>query len=116
MSALFGGLFDSNLGTSRGGRIERSTDPLDFESPIPTTEDKSKKLPYRQYANNIDATPATPPVPKGCQEYFFNSNGSFHNGEGLSMAGNAAAVYRCVAMNDKSAIKKFKKNYNPQLL
>jgi hypothetical protein len=37
---------------------------------------------------------------KGCKEYFFNKEGKFSTIE-------SEIVFKCVAVNDKSAIKKF---------
>lgn len=43
------------------------------------------------------------PIPNGCKEYFFNHLGEFLNkNDGLY-------AFKCVAINDKSAIKKFEK-------
>lgn len=46
----------------------------------------------------------TPPIPKGCKEYFFNSHGEFST---QSMRKDEC-VFKCIALNDKSATKKFK--------
>lgn len=54
----------------------------------------------------IDVTPKDVPIPKGCKEYFFNSNGDFSTGKML----RTECVFKCVAANAKNAVKKFK-NY-----
>ena len=43
----------------------------------------------------IDFTPEQPPIPKGCKEYWFNSQGSFSNG-GNSIP-KSDVVYYCIA-------------------
>lgn len=43
------------------------------------------------------------PIPKGCKEYFFNHLGEFLN------KNDGIYAFKCVAINDKSAIKKFEK-------
>ena len=53
--------------------------------------------------NDIDFTPKKPLVPKGCKEYFFNHLGDFLNkNDGLY-------CFKCIAISDKSATKKFEK-------
>jgi hypothetical protein len=44
------------------------------------------------------------PVPKGCKEYFFNQDGEFSTTKMLK----SECVFKCVAINDKTAIEKFK--------
>lgn len=44
-----------------------------------------------------------PPIPKGCKEYFFNRDGDFSTEKMLK----SECVFKCVALNDKSAIRKF---------
>lgn len=46
------------------------------------------------------------PIPKGCKEYFFNYLGDFINHN------DGVYAFRCIALNDKSAIKKFEKWVN----
>jgi hypothetical protein len=53
--------------------------------------------------NEIDFAPKQPPIPKGCKEYFFNSLGDFLN------YNDGVYSFKCVAISDKSAIKKFQK-------
>ena len=55
--------------------------------------------------DNIAAIPPDKPIPKGCKEYFFNKNGGFRTDK----IRRDECVFICVAANDKSAIKKFKK-------
>ncbi len=52
---------------------------------------------------DIDFDPKQPPIPKGCKEYFFNKNGGFSN----RYMRHDELVFKCVASNDKSAIRKF---------
>ncbi len=49
----------------------------------------------------IDITPKVPPVPKGCQRYFFNANG------GYNTELDVHTVFDCVAASFKSAQRKF---------
>lgn len=58
---------------------------------------------------DIDFTVKTPPIPNGCKEYFFNSLGDFIN------YNDGVYDFKCIAMSDKSAIKKFEKWRNKQL-
>lgn len=41
---------------------------------------------------DIDVTPAKPPIPNGCKEYEFNHNGK---------------SFTCIAINKKNALRKF---------
>ena len=59
--------------------------------------------------NDIDFTPKEVPLPKGCKEYFFNSLGDFLNHN------DGVYTFKCVAISDKSAIKKFNKWVNNQV-
>ena len=43
-----------------------------------------------------------PIIPKGCKEYWFDKNGELPN-----WAGRGDVVFKCVAANEKSAIRKF---------
>lgn len=52
---------------------------------------------------DIDLEPKKPLIPKGCKEYFFNSLGDFIN------TNDGLYDFKCVAISDKSAIKKFNK-------
>ncbi len=50
------------------------------------------------------------PIPKGCKEYHFNINGGFayfENGEYSEKIKLVDIVFTCVALNTKSAKKKF---------
>lgn len=48
--------------------------------------------------------PIIQPIPKGCKEYFFNINGVFY-----SPMRKDECIFKCFAINDKNAIKKFNK-------
>jgi hypothetical protein len=67
----------------------------DLSSPLDTNSKTS--------INDIDFTPKKAPLPKGCKEYFFNSLGDFIN------YNDGVYTFKCVAISDKSAIKKFNK-------
>lgn len=47
--------------------------------------------------------------PKGCKQYFFNSSGEYSTNHMLK----PECIFECFAINEKSAIKKFKKKHNP---
>jgi hypothetical protein len=49
--------------------------------------------------------PKEKPVPKGAKTYWFNEQGEFSTDHMLK----TDCVFKCVAINDKSAIKKFKR-------
>lgn len=49
--------------------------------------------------------PKRTPPPKGTKEYFFNIQGDFSNTSMLK----SDCVFTCFAINDKNAVKKFKK-------
>ena len=53
--------------------------------------------------NDISGSPKETPIPNGCKEYFFNHLGDFinHNDD--------VYCFKCVAISDASAIKKFTK-------
>ncbi len=53
--------------------------------------------------NNVNVTPKTPPLPKGCQYYHFNNNGGYENNR------SQYTVFSCIALNYNSARKKFNK-------
>lgn len=55
----------------------------------------------------IDFTPAIPPIPKGCKEYAFDIHGEFSK-DGYPKMLRVDVVFKCIALNDKSAIRKFK--------
>jgi hypothetical protein len=50
--------------------------------------------------DDIDFTPKKQPIPKGCREYCFNQDGNFTTIE-------SEIVFKCVAISEKSAIKKY---------
>ena len=53
--------------------------------------------------------------PKGTKEYWFNEEGEFHNGlDGRKPIRREDVVFHCIAISNKSAIKKFKKYQNDQ--
>ena len=68
----------------------------------PFTLDKKTRI------QDIDFSKKVPPVPKGCQEYFFSESGEIFPNPSLE------TVFSCRAINAKSAIKKFLK-YKKQL-
>jgi hypothetical protein len=49
--------------------------------------------------------PKEKPIPRGAKEYFFNAQGEFSTEQMLK----TETVFKCVAINDKSAIKKFER-------
>lgn len=56
--------------------------------------------------NSEEATiylPKEPPVPKGCKEYFFDKYGWYSTEKMLK----SETVFKCVALNNKSAKKKY---------
>lgn len=54
----------------------------------------------------LDFTPKEAPIPKGCKEYWFNSEGRFYNGDGTRPILKTEVVFHCIAASDKSAKKK----------
>jgi hypothetical protein len=50
------------------------------------------------------------PMPKGCKEYFFNAEGGFSTEKML----HSELVFKCYALNHKSAKKKFQKWLNSE--
>lgn len=50
------------------------------------------------------------PLPKGCKEYFFNINGGFST----EKMRRGEVVFKCVALNDKNAKRKFQTWYNKE--
>ena len=46
-------------------------------------------------------------IPKGCKEYFFNDKGEYSTDHMLK----TECVFKCYALNDKSAIRKFKNRH-----
>ena len=53
---------------------------------------------------DLPSEPKKPIIPKGCKEYWFDINGCYPN-----WAGRDDIVFKCVAANEKSAIRKFNK-------
>jgi hypothetical protein len=47
--------------------------------------------------------------PKGCFKYYFNSLGYFTKDKPMDREEYGDCIFTCVAINDKSAIKKFNK-------
>jgi hypothetical protein len=74
------------------GSIMMAAAMLSLDTPLRNTKKTS--------IDDIDFNPKKPPIPKGCKEYFFNQEGKFSTIE-------SEIVFKCVAVNDKSAIKKF---------
>ena len=62
----------------------------------------------RSFSHNpmydLPSEPKNPIIPKGCKEYWFDINGCYPN-----LAGRDDVVFKCVAANEKSAIRKFNK-------
>ena len=54
---------------------------------------------------NADKVPIIPKPPNGCKEYFFNSSGEFSTTKMLK----TECVFKCFAINDKNALRKFTK-------
>lgn len=67
----------------------------DLSSPI----DRNSKTSI----NDIDFTPKKAPLPKGCQYYYFDVLGDCINWD------NGQYEFKCVAINEKSARKKFER-------
>lgn len=67
---------------------------LSLDTPNSNTKNKKTSI------DDIDLTPKKSPIPKGCKEYSFNQDGKFTTIE-------SEIVFKCVAINEKSAIKKF---------
>lgn len=57
--------------------------------------------------NIIANFPVEPPIPKGCKEYAFDIHGEFSK-DGYPKMLRVDVVFKCIAINDKSAIRKFK--------
>jgi hypothetical protein len=63
------------------------------------------ETPRRREMREGDAKKIAPP-PSGTKEYFFNASGEFSN----SHMRRDECIFKCYALNDKSAIKKFNKS------
>jgi|ERR1035437_3930841 hypothetical protein len=57
-------------------------------------------------AETVDVTPKQPPLPKGCQRYFFDKYGNYWRTEQDCSVRNGVA-FQCIAQSKKSAIRKF---------
>jgi len=55
--------------------------------------------------DNVGIKPQNTPIPKGAKEYWFNENGGFST----EKMRRDEIVFKCIAINDKSAKKKFEK-------
>jgi len=53
--------------------------------------------------DTVDIKPKNKPIPKGCKEYMFNKHGGFST----EKMRRDEVVFKCIALNDKSAKKKF---------
>lgn len=58
---------------------------------------------------DIDTRPANPVIPKGCKEYWFNEHGSILSSYKGRPSLNSEYSFYCIAINIKSAKKKFDK-------
>jgi len=67
----------------------------DLNSPL----DRNSKLSI----NDIDFKPKDPPIPNGCQYYYFDVLGDCRNWD------NGEYEFKCIAISQKSAQKKFDK-------
>lgn len=63
----------------------------------------------------IDIEPKNAPLPKGVKDYWFAADGRFANDTTKPMRKDET-VFHCIAVNDKSAKKKFKKWCENQVL
>lgn len=59
---------------------------------------------------DIDFTPKQPPIPKGAKVYYFDEVGNC-----LYDVEHDTAVFKCIAINERSAIKKFSKWLSTQM-
>jgi|688.fasta_scaffold300988_2 hypothetical protein len=57
------------------------------------------------YSEKVDRPPIIPKPPNGSKEYFFNSSGEFSTTRMLK----TECVFKCFAVNDKNALRKFTK-------
>jgi hypothetical protein len=67
---------------------------LSLDTPNSNTKNKKTSI------DDIDFTPKKSPLPKGCKEYSFNQDGNFTTIE-------SEIIFKCVAISEKSAIKKY---------
>lgn len=73
---------------------------------MPSTIEQKRK------DKDIDTSPKNPPIPKGCKEYFFRENGTYHHTGIDNKIRRDEVVFHCIAATKNSAIKKFKKYQN----
>lgn len=69
----------------------------------------------KEKRKEIDFSKKEPPIPKGCDKYFFMEDGHWntyteYNGYHIK---RTEIVYSCIATSSKKAIAKFNKNYKP---
>jgi hypothetical protein len=69
--------------------------------------DTSNSNTIKTSIDDIDFTPKKSPIPKGCKEYSFNQDGNFTTIE-------SEIVFKCVAISEKSAIKKYNRSISKQ--
>jgi len=60
-------------------------------------------LPQEEPLKFTEKKQEEPPIPKGCKEYWFREDGSFETERIL----RTKIFFKCYAINNKSAIKKF---------
>ena len=53
--------------------------------------------------NDLPDAPKDPVIPKGCKEYFFNIDGEYST----ECMRKSETVFKCIASNNKVAIRKF---------
>ena len=71
----------------------------------PTMGEEAVMSLRREVENEKESLPHNKPTPKGTKLYFFNTKGEFSTDHTLK----ADVVFECFAINDKNAIRKFKK-------
>lgn len=76
----------------------------DLNSPL----DRNSKSNLRP--EDINVKPKEPIIPKGCQKYYFDEVGNC-----LYDVKHETAVFCCIAINEKSAMKKFNKWLSAQM-
>ena len=64
---------------------------------------------YYQNENESNKEPKEPIIPKGHVHYWFRIDGTFLNEKQNERMLKEECVFKCFALNDKNAIKKFKK-------
>jgi hypothetical protein len=78
----------------------------------PQIYDDGKKEDNKTSMKTVSGNLAKIP-PKGSKEYWFNEEGEFYNGVDRCLAiRKEDVVFHCIAISNKSAIKKFKKYHN----